>query len=63
MLAINGVDPTPENIANDSYPIGGDFYAIYRKGESNPNVTKFIDWMQSEEGQKIVADTGYIPLG
>ena len=63
MLAINGVDPTPENIANGSYPIGGDFYAIYRKGESNPNVTKFIDWMQSEEGQKIVADTGYIPLG
>lgn len=63
MLSINGVDPTPDNIASGAYPLGGDFYAIYRKGESNPNVKKFVDWMQSEEGQKIVADTGYIPMG
>lgn len=63
MLSINGVEPSPENIADDTYPITGEFYAIYRKGEKNPNVMKFIDWMQSAEGQKIVADTGYIPLG
>ena len=62
ILTINGIAPTPETIADGSYPIAGNIYAIYRKGETNENVQKEIDFMLSPEGQKIVEQSGYIPL-
>ena len=62
MLSINGIEPNIENIANGTYPIGGQFYAIYRKGETNENVYKAIDFMCSPEGQKIIEQSGYVPI-
>ena len=62
ILTINGIEPTPETIADGSYPISGGIYAVYRKGETNENVYKAIDFMLSPEGQKIVEQSGYIPL-
>ncbi len=62
ILSINGIEPNIENVANGTYPIGGGFYAIYRKGETNENVYKAIDFMCSPEGQKIVEESGYIPI-
>ena len=62
ILTINGVAPTAETIADGSYPIAGNIYAVYRKGETNENVYKTIDFMLSPEGQKIVEESGYIPL-
>ena len=63
ILTINGISPTPETIADGSYPVAGNIYAVYRKGETNENVYKAIDFMLSPEGQKIIEDSGYIPLG
>ena len=63
ILTINGVAPTAETRADGSYPIAGNIYAVYRKGETNENVYKAIDFMKSPEGQKIVEQSGYIPLG
>ena len=63
ILTINGIEPTPETIADGSYPVSGGLYAVYRKGETNENVYKAIDFMLSPEGQKIVQESGYIPLG
>lgn len=62
ILTINGIEPTAETIADGSYPIAGNIYAVYRKGETNENVYKAIDFMLSPEGQKIVEQSGYIPL-
>ncbi len=62
ILTINGIAPTAETIADDTYPVAGNIYAIYRKGETNENVQKAIDFMLSPEGQKIVEQSGYIPL-
>ena len=62
VLTINGIAPTAETIADGSYPVAGNIYAIYRKGETNENVQKAIDFMLSPEGQKIVEQSGYIPL-
>ncbi len=62
ILKINGVEPTVETIADGSYPVSGGVYAIYRKGETNENVYKAVDFMLSPEGQKIVEDSGYIPV-
>ena len=62
MLSLNGIYPSRENIANDTYPITDNFYAVYRKGESNENVKKVIDWILSDEGQELVEKSGYTKL-
>ena len=62
ILTINGIAPTVETIADGTYPVAGNIYAIYRKGETNENVYKAVDFMLSPEGQKIVEESGYIPI-
>ena len=60
MLALDGVYPSTENIRSGAYPIVNDFYAVTRKGETNPNVERFVAWMASEEGRAIVEGSGYV---
>lgn len=62
MLAVNGVYPDAENIKNGTYPIVSEFYAIYRADNDNPNVKFLIDWILSEEGQRIVEESGYVAI-
>lgn len=61
-IALNGIEPTKENIANNTYPIAVNFYAIYRKDNNNPNIQKVIDFILSEEGQYIIDETGYVKI-
>lgn len=62
MLSLNGVYPSAENIRNGSYPVVARFYAIYRADNDNPNIPLLIDWLLSEEGQKLIEASGYVPL-
>lgn len=62
MLAVDGVEPDITSIANGTYPATEYIYAIYRRGETNPNVTGLIDFMLSPEGQAIVERSGYVPI-
>ena len=62
LLALDGVYPSTENIKNGSYPIINELYAVTRKGETNPNVQAFVDWMLTEEGQSIVEGAGYVGI-
>ncbi len=62
MLAIDGIEPNEENIASGAYPVTGYLYAVYREGETNPNVYKLVDFMLSPEGQEIVQRSGYVPV-
>lgn len=62
MLSLNGVYPDKENIANKSYPIVGEIYAVYDKANGNENIKPLIDWILSDEGQKIIEESGYVPL-
>ncbi|MBD5130490.1 MAG: phosphate ABC transporter substrate-binding protein, PhoT family [Ruminococcaceae bacterium] len=62
MLSLNGVYPSPENIADESYPLVSSFYAVYRKDDDNPNIPVLIDWILSDEGQRIVEESGYAAL-
>ena len=63
MLSLDGVYPDTEHIRDGSYPIINDFYAVTRKGETNPNVQAFVDWMLSPEGQAVVEGAGYVGIG
>lgn len=61
ILSVNGIYPDKENISNKSYPVVADFYAVYRKDNDNENVKKVIDFLLSDEGKKIIEETGYVP--
>lgn len=62
MLSLNGIYPNKENIENDTYPVIAQFYAIYRADNENENIPVLIDWILSDEGQKIIEDTGYVRI-
>ncbi len=53
-LQIDGVDATTENIKNGSYKISRPFNIATKKGEDNPIVIDFINYIMSNDGQKIV---------
>lgn len=62
MLSLNGVYPSAENIQNRSYPIVAEFYAIYRADNENENIQILIDWLLSDEGQRLIEQTGYVRI-
>lgn len=62
MISLNGVYPSAENIANRTYPIVAQFYAIYRADNDNPNIPVLIDWLLSDEGQTLIEETGYVRI-
>ena len=69
LLALNGVLPTRETIADGSYPVSNTFYAVTasKTGEPAPeqiddNIAAFLHWVCGEQGQRIVEETGYVPL-
>lgn len=61
LLAIDGVEPSIETIRSDEYPLAAEFYAV-TAGSDNPNVQPFIDWILSEEGQRLVEETGFVSV-
>jgi phosphate transport system substrate-binding protein len=53
--------PSIATTLNKSYPIARPMY-MYTPGEPAPQVKKYLDWVHSDAGQKIVETTGYVPL-
>lgn len=60
VLAINGIAPTTENLQSGIYPYTVNYYAVYRKGDSNTEA--FVNWLISDAGQLAVRQAGYVPL-
>lgn len=56
-----GTEPTPENIAKNEYPITRYLY-MYMRNKPVGETKKFIDWILSPEGQKIITEVGYFPV-
>lgn len=63
LISVGGVFPTPETIADGSYPLTDGYYAVYNKDlPEESGVRQLINWLTSDEGQKMAADEGYVPL-
>ena len=56
-----GVLPTAATIKNKTYPISRYLY-MYLKSKPTGETKKFIDWILSSEGQKMIATVGYFPV-
>lgn len=61
LLAIDGINPSNETIADGSYPFTTDFYAV-TNSQPTGNVKALIDWILTDEGQYLIEQTGYAPL-
>ncbi|MCL2493363.1 MAG: substrate-binding domain-containing protein [Clostridiales bacterium] len=63
LLSIDNVMPTKETIAKGSYPYLTYYYAVFRKDEpKDSSVRALVNWMLSNEGQRVAAAAGYVPL-
>jgi phosphate transport system substrate-binding protein len=56
------VAPTIGNVKDKTYPVSRDLYII-TNGQPAGLTGDFIDYLLSADGQKIVADEGYVTLG
>jgi phosphate transport system substrate-binding protein len=55
------VAPGPATVKDKTYPISRDLYVI-TNGQPTGLTSDFIRYLLSPEGQKIVADEGYVPI-
>lgn len=61
-LKIDGAEASADNISNGSYKVSRPFN-IATKGTPNEVTQDFINFILSEDGQKVVEDAGYISQG
>jgi len=55
------VEPSVANTLNKTYPIARSLQ-VYTLGEPTGELKKYVDWIMSDAGQKIVEQSGYVPL-
>lgn len=60
MLAINGIEPSTENIRSGKYPYTTNLYAIILKNNPKESVRPFLQWMLTPQGQRLVKNIGYV---
>jgi phosphate transport system substrate-binding protein len=63
VLAVDGIFPTLESIAERSYPLSTEVYAVIREGTPSDDPARTLfDWLLTEKGQAAVAQSGYVPF-
>lgn len=60
-VAVEGIDPTEENVRNGTYPLSRYLY-LYAAGPLEGPMRAFVDWILSDEGQRVAAQAGYVSL-
>ena len=63
LLAVDGVLPTAETIADGTYPLADYNYLVLRSDEPKDTpARRLAEFMVSDAGQQAVADSGFLPL-
>jgi len=60
-LALNGIAPSAENVKSGRYDLTRDFMFVVRD-EPSPAVRKFLDFVLSPEGDRVIRENGAVPL-
>lgn len=60
-LSVNGVKGTAETALSKQYPLSRELY-VYTNGLPTGEAAKFIAFLKSKEGQRIVGKVGYVPM-
>ena len=56
------IEPTEENVVNGTYPIWRYLYIYVNPALDKGEISTYLTWIRSDEGQKVVKDVGYYPL-
>ncbi len=60
-FTLSGIAPTVENVINGSYSINRPLLMV-TNGEPTGLAKKFLDFILSDEGQKIISENGFVPV-
>ena len=60
-LALDGVDGTPENVANGHYPLWLEFGLIYKSGGLTSAGRAFLEFVKSPAGERVLREHGVLP--
>jgi phosphate transport system substrate-binding protein len=57
-----GVEATEENVLSGKYPIWRYLFNYLNPEKDKGEIAAYLNWIRSDEGQKVVKDVGYYPL-
>ncbi len=61
-IALDGVDPTPANIASGRYPLHHRVGLMYKSARLTDGARAFIAFVHSEAGRRNIEQCGVVPL-
>lgn len=63
LLHIDGVEPNPATIRSEEYPLLNPKYVVIDAKSAEDSPARILyNWLLSEEGQKVVAEEGYVSV-
>ena len=64
LLAVDGVTPSNDTLADGSYPLCNDFYAvIHPDAAADSPERRLYDWLDTDAGQDCIKKSGYVAVG
>jgi phosphate transport system substrate-binding protein len=63
MIGVDGIYPTSESISQWKYPLTTEVYVVIRENTSEDSTARLLrNWLLTEAGQAVVAESGYVPV-
>ena len=62
LIALDGVEPTTDNIRSGLYPVIINYYAVKRSNDDSETTRKLLDFVMSDEGQSCVNESGLVSI-
>lgn len=56
------IEPTEENVVSGKYPIWRYLFNYLNPDKDKGEIAAYLNWIRSDEGQKVVKEVGYYPL-
>ena len=64
LLAVDGVTPSNDALADGSYPLCNDFYAVIHPDAAADSPERILyDWLDTAAGQDCIKKSGYVAVG
>ena len=64
LLAVDGVTPSNDTIADESYPLCNEFYAVIHPDAAADSPERILyDWLDTDAGQDCIKKSGYVAVG
>ena len=61
LLAVDDVYPDNKSVSSGTYPLSDSIYCIVVKDRITDSMKALMEWIGSEQGQRLVEEAGYVP--